>query len=75
MDAARGLGYLAWLDLRPLGVDDEALQRVLVERERVAIMGGAVYGAPGFLRLNVGCPREKAVLGVEALVRAVETVR
>ncbi|MFI1802938.1 MalY/PatB family protein [Streptomyces californicus] len=68
-------GYLAWLDLRPLGVDDEALQRVLVERERVAIMGGAVYGAPGFLRLNVGCPREKAVLGVEALVRAVETVR
>jgi len=68
-------GYLAWIDLRPLGVEDEALQRVLVEREGVAIMGGAVYGAPGFVRLNVGCPRGKALLGVEALVRAVEAVR
>lgn len=64
-------GYLAWIDLRPLGVDDEALQRVLIEREKVAIMPGAVYGAPGFLRLNVGCPRSKVLAGVEALIRAV----
>ncbi|MEU0160893.1 MalY/PatB family protein [Streptomyces sp. NPDC006261] len=64
-------GYLAWIDLRPAGVDDAELQRVLVERERVAIMGGAVYGAPGFVRLNVGCPRAKVVRGVEALIRAV----
>ncbi|WP_127465887.1 MalY/PatB family protein [Streptomyces sp. B27] len=68
-------GYLAWIDLRPAGVvDDEALQRVLVERERVAVMGGAVYGAPGFVRLNVGCPRGKVERGVEALVRAVRAV-
>ncbi|PCG87898.1 transcriptional regulator [Streptomyces sp. WZ.A104] len=66
-------GYLAWIDLRPLGVDEDALQRVLVEREKVAVMRGSVYGAPGFVRLNVGCPREKVVLGVEALVRAVRS--
>ncbi|WP_406460990.1 pyridoxal phosphate-dependent aminotransferase [Streptomyces sp. NBC_00111] len=63
-------GYLAWIDLRPLGVDDDALQRELVEVEKVAIMPGAAYGAPGWLRLNVGCPRPKAEAGVEALVRA-----
>jgi cystathionine beta-lyase len=63
-------GYLAWIDLRPLGVDDDALQRELVEVEGVAIMPGSTYGAPGRVRLNVGCPRSKAVLGVEALVRA-----
>ncbi|WP_329226063.1 pyridoxal phosphate-dependent aminotransferase [Streptomyces sp. NBC_01460] len=63
-------GYLAWIDLRPLGVDDDALQRELVEVEKVAIMPGAAYGAPGWLRLNVGCPRSKAEAGVEALVRA-----
>ncbi|MEV3933625.1 MalY/PatB family protein [Streptomyces sp. NPDC053728] len=67
-------GYLAWIDLRPLGVDDEALQRALIEREKVAIMPGAVYGAPGFLRLNVGCARGKAEAGVSALVRAVRAV-
>ncbi|MDQ0795443.1 MalY/PatB family protein [Streptomyces sp. B1I3] len=68
-------GYLAWIDVRPLDVDDEALQEALIEREKVAIMPGAVYGAPGFLRLNVGCPRSKAEAGVAALVRAVRTVR
>ncbi|MFF5898005.1 MalY/PatB family protein [Streptomyces argenteolus] len=68
-------GYLAWIDLRPLGVDDEALQRVLIEREKVAIMPGAVYGAPGFVRLNVGCARSKADAGISALVRALGTLR
>ncbi|MFE7750961.1 MalY/PatB family protein [Streptomyces sp. NPDC057428] len=68
-------GYLAWIDLRPLGVDDEALQRVLIEREKVAIMPGAVYGAPGFLRLNVGCARSKVEAGVSALVRGLKAVR
>ncbi|MDP5313019.1 MalY/PatB family protein [Streptomyces poriferorum] len=69
-------GYLAWIDLRRAGVkDDEALQRVLVERERVAVMPGAVYGAEGFVRLNVGCARTKVVAGVEALIRGVEAVR
>ncbi|MGW2562033.1 MalY/PatB family protein [Streptomyces sp. NPDC001514] len=63
-------GYLAWIDLRALGVPDEALQRELIEREKVAIMPGGVYGAPGFVRLNVGCPRAKAEQGVDALVRA-----
>ncbi|MEV0443210.1 aminotransferase class I/II-fold pyridoxal phosphate-dependent enzyme [Streptomyces spectabilis] len=69
-------GYLAWIDLRPvLGeTRDEALQDHLVHRERVAVMPGAAYGAPGFVRMNVGCPGEKAKAGAEALVRAVRAV-
>ncbi|MDA5140142.1 pyridoxal phosphate-dependent aminotransferase [Streptomyces sp. AD681] len=63
-------GYLAWIDLRPLGVDDRELQRELVETEKVAVMPGAAYGSPGRVRLNVGCPRSKARSGVEALVRS-----
>ncbi|MFJ4713088.1 MalY/PatB family protein [Streptomyces sp. NPDC088785] len=69
-------GYLAWIDLRPLGITaDEEVQRVLVERERVAIMPGGTYGAPGFVRLNLGCPRSKAEAGIEALVRGVAALR
>ncbi|MFE9532723.1 MalY/PatB family protein [Streptomyces sp. NPDC006691] len=63
-------GYLAWIDLRGLGVDEDALQRELVEGEKVAIMPGGVYGARGFVRLNVGCARGKAEAGATALVRA-----
>ncbi|MFE1993257.1 MalY/PatB family protein [Streptomyces parvulus] len=67
-------GYLAWIDLRSLGVDDDALQRALVEVEKVAVMPGSAYGSPGFVRLNVGCPRSKAEAGVDALVRAARRV-
>ena len=63
-------GYLGWMDLRPLGVDDAALQRELIEREKVAIMPGTTYGCEGFVRLNVGCPRAKAERGTDALIRA-----
>jgi cystathionine beta-lyase len=70
-------GYLAWIDLRPLGVDDDALQQRLIHQERVAIMPGTTYGPPGagFVRLNVGCPRSKAEAGIEALVRALRALR
>ncbi|UNS98054.1 pyridoxal phosphate-dependent aminotransferase [Streptomyces tubbatahanensis] len=70
-------GYLAWIDLRGLSTapfDDEALQRELIETEKVAIMPGTAYGAPGFVRLNVGCPRSKAEAGVDALVAALRRV-
>lgn len=73
-------GYLAWIDVRPLGVgplgmDDDALQRELIASQKVAIMPGTSYGSPGHLRLNVGCPRAKAERGVTALVEAVRAVR
>lgn len=52
-------GYLAWIDLRPLGIEETRLQEELIGVEKVAIMPGGVYGTPGFVRLNVGCPRAK----------------
>lgn len=63
-------GYLAWIDLRALGIDDAVLQRELIQREKVAIMPGTTYGVEGFVRFNVGCPRAKAEQGVDALIRA-----
>ncbi|TBL93361.1 MalY/PatB family protein [Hafnia alvei] len=64
--------YLAWIDLRVLGVDDQELQRVLIDEEKVAIMPGFTYGEEGrgFVRLNVGCPRSKVELGVQKLISA-----
>lgn len=69
--------YLAWLDLRPLNIDDNALQKVLIEQEKVAIMPGYTYGEEGrgFVRLNAGCPRSKLEKGVAGLINAIRTVR
>lgn len=69
--------YLAWVDLRPLNIDDKALQDVLIKQQKVAIMPGYTYGEEGngFIRLNAGCPRSKLEQGVERLIAAIHTLR
>jgi bifunctional pyridoxal-dependent enzyme with beta-cystathionase and maltose regulon repressor activities len=49
--AAAGATYLAWIDLRPLNIDDRALQKVLIEQQKVAIMPGYTYGK----KVTVSC--------------------
>ncbi|WP_097163161.1 MalY/PatB family protein [Enterobacter sp. CC120223-11] len=69
--------YLAWIDLRPLHVDDKLLQKILIEQQKVAIMPGYTYGEEGngFVRLNAGCPRSKLEKGVQALINALHAAR
>ncbi|HCW0178206.1 MULTISPECIES: MalY/PatB family protein [Citrobacter] len=69
--------YLAWIDLRPLNIDDHALQDALINQQRVAIMPGYTYGEEGrgFVRLNAGCPRSKLEKGVQGLINAIHSVR
>ncbi|KNC09440.1 bifunctional beta-cystathionase/maltose regulon regulatory protein [Klebsiella sp. RIT-PI-d] len=69
--------YLAWIDLRPLKIDEHALQKTLIEQQKVAIMPGYTYGAEGsgFIRLNAGCPRSKLEKGVERLIAGIHSLR
>jgi len=61
--------YLMWLDMSKLHMSMAEIQARLVERGRVAIMAGDTYGGNGeqFLRLNVGCPKQKLVDGLERI--------
>lgn len=69
--------YLAWIDLRPLNIDDHTLQEALIHQQKVAIMPGYTYGEEGrgFVRLNAGCPRSKLEKGVQGLINAIRTIR
>jgi cystathionine beta-lyase len=74
--AAAG-GHLPGVDRpAPLNIDDRALQQALIAEQKVAIMPGYTYGPEGngFLRLNVGCPREKLERGVEGLIAALRSL-
>lgn len=62
--------YLAWLDARGLNLTDDAIQNALVTKGKVAVMSGATYGAPGFLRLNVACPESKLLDGLSRMKKA-----
>jgi len=68
--------YLAWIDLRPLGIDDAMLQQELIENQKVAIMPGLTYGdaGRGFVRLNAGCPRVKLEQGVSRLIAGIRAL-
>lgn len=65
--------YLAWIDCRDMmaarGVEDPA---AFFEAAGVGLSEGAYFGAPGFVRLNFGCPR--ATLD-EALARMAHALR
>lgn len=45
--------YLAWLDVRALGLEQPATH---FEEHGVGLSDGALFGTPGWLRLNFGCP-------------------
>jgi cystathionine beta-lyase len=46
--------YLAWIDARTSGIRQPAR---FFEQAGVGLSDGTPFGAPGFLRLNFGCPR------------------
>ncbi|MFP4283638.1 MAG: MalY/PatB family protein [Opitutales bacterium] len=45
--------YLAWLDVRALGLKDPAKH---FENHGLGLSDGGMFGSPGWLRLNFGCP-------------------
>lgn len=66
--------YLAWIDCRELiaarGLNDPA---AFFEAAGVGLSAGAAFGAPGFVRLNFGCPRatlDEALRRMEAALAA-----
>ncbi|WP_394128015.1 MalY/PatB family protein [Vibrio hepatarius] len=66
--------YLAWIDLSSFDLDMDALNQNLIEKHNVAIMQGNTYGIEGnqFVRLNLGCPRSKVELGLNALISSIK---
>ena len=62
--------YLAWIDVRDLHLANPATH---CEAHGIGLSDGADFGAPGWLRLNFGCPRstlDEALTRFERAVRA-----
>lgn len=64
--------YLLWLDCRKLDIGDQELQKLLIQKGKVALEPGAKYGfgGEGFVRLNFGCPREMLEDGLKRIMTA-----
>lgn len=61
--------YLAWIDTRATGI---ATPGQFFEQAGVGLSDGADFGAPGFVRLNFGCPRSLLVEALKRMRRALQ---
>lgn len=59
--------YLAWIDCRELTLDNPV---TFFEGAGVGLSDGVEFGAPGFLRLNFGCPRPRLAIALDRMRRA-----
>jgi len=64
--------YLAWIDARELGVSNIY---AFFEQAGVGLSNGADFGAPGFVRLNFGCPRATLELALNRMAAAINKLR
>lgn len=66
--------FLVWIDCRGLALSHEELVELFVGKAGLALNDGAMFGAPGFMRLNVGCPRATLLTALERLRCAVNSL-
>jgi cystathionine beta-lyase len=61
--------YLAWLDFRATGLDEAAIQALLVRKGGVGLYPGTIFGAAGagFFRMNLACSRAQLERGLERI--------
>ena len=65
--------YLIWLDCRNLGLNEEQLENLFVNKAKLWLDSGALFGLEGksFERINIACPQltlEKALLQLEQAI-------
>ncbi|MBP2240487.1 cystathionine beta-lyase [Cytobacillus eiseniae] len=67
-------GYLIWLDCRNLQFSDEEIKDRLLKKGKVALEPGPKYGpgGEGFVRMNIGCPKDTVLEGLARLRQAFE---
>lgn len=69
--------YLIWLDFRKLGFSPKELETFLLNKAKVALNQGSIFGetGEGFARINIACPRATLEKGLHRIKDAVASLR
>ncbi len=65
--------YLMWLDFRALKLSEEELEHLIVDKARLWLDSGAMFGVDGegFERINIACPRSTIEKALNQLKKAI----
>lgn len=69
--------YLIWLDCSALEITSGAFASQLLQEHKLWVNAGTMYGTAGegFIRINIACPRELLVQGLNRLVKGIRDSR
>ena len=70
--AALEATYLAWIDTSVLPLSSEEIEAELLRGEQVWINAGSMYGADGFIRINLACPSARLEEGLDRVVTGLQ---
>lgn len=63
--------YLVWVDIRATGLSSDVLTDRLLKEGKVQVNSSTMYGAEGFIRLNIACPRSQMMEGLERIRKVI----
>ena len=66
--------YLAWIDIRPLGISSDNLDKLLRENGKVHINSGTMYAGDGYIRINYACPRLRLAEALRRMTGILKTL-
>ncbi|WP_125153033.1 MalY/PatB family protein [Clostridium rectalis] len=68
--------YLAWLDFRELGMNNEELKNFMLKKAKVAFNQGYIFGknGGGFERINIACPRSVLKEALDRIYKAYKNI-
>ena len=66
--------YLVWVDCSVLNESSDEIVKTLLEKEKLWVNEGSLYGeaGEGFIRINIACPRQQLIEGLNRLRRALK---
>lgn len=66
--------YLVWVDCSVLNQSSDEIVKTLLEKEKLWVNKGSLYGeaGEGFIRINIACPRQQLIEGLNRLRRALK---
>ncbi|MDE6822494.1 MAG: pyridoxal phosphate-dependent aminotransferase [Bacteroides acidifaciens] len=66
--------YLVWVDCSVLNQSSDEIVKTLLEKEKLWVNEGSLYGeaGEGFIRINIACPRQRLIEGLNRLRRALK---
>ncbi len=69
--------FLVWLDCTELGMDNETLNRLFLEKAGLGLNRGDMFGpgGSGFMRMNIGCTKSTLTRALHCLKDAVDKER